>query len=60
MILLSFMARKPKKLLLVEDNELDSSQIAKILDNGDLIEIEIIEFRQKSIGAYQKQLCMIV
>ncbi|HEY0731393.1 MAG TPA: response regulator, partial [Chitinophagaceae bacterium] len=33
--------RKPKKLLIVEDNELDSSQIAKILDNGDLVEIDI-------------------
>jgi signal transduction histidine kinase/CheY-like chemotaxis protein/HAMP domain-containing protein len=33
--------RFPKKLLIVEDNELDSSQIAKILNNGDLIEIEV-------------------
>ena len=33
--------RKPKKVLIVEDNELDSSQIAKILDNGDLVEIDI-------------------
>jgi len=33
--------RKVKNLLVVEDNELDSSQIAKILDNGELINIEI-------------------
>jgi HAMP domain-containing protein/signal transduction histidine kinase/CheY-like chemotaxis protein len=33
--------RKPKRLLIVEDNEIDSSQMAKILDNGELIEIEI-------------------
>ncbi|MFL5741077.1 MAG: HAMP domain-containing protein [Flavisolibacter sp.] len=32
--------RKPKRLLIVEDNELESSQIAKILDNGDQIKIE--------------------
>jgi HAMP domain-containing protein/signal transduction histidine kinase/CheY-like chemotaxis protein len=33
--------RKPKRLLIVEDNEIDSSQMAKIVDNGDLIQIEI-------------------
>jgi len=33
--------RRPRKLLVVEDNEIDSSQIAKILDNGDLIDISI-------------------
>src|SRR5206468_6092921 len=33
--------RKPKRLLIVEDNELDSSQIAKVLDNGDLIDITV-------------------
>jgi HAMP domain-containing protein/signal transduction histidine kinase/CheY-like chemotaxis protein len=33
--------RKVKNLLVVEDNELDSSQIAKILDNGELVSIEI-------------------
>jgi CheY-like chemotaxis protein len=34
-------AVKQKRLLVVEDNELDSSQVAKILENGDLIDIEI-------------------
>jgi signal transduction histidine kinase/CheY-like chemotaxis protein/HAMP domain-containing protein len=33
--------RKPKRLLIVEDNEIDSSQMAKILDNGELVQIEI-------------------
>jgi CheY-like chemotaxis protein len=33
--------RKPKRLLIVEDNELDSSQMAKILDNGEHVQIEI-------------------
>ncbi|MFL5788276.1 MAG: HAMP domain-containing protein [Flavisolibacter sp.] len=33
--------RKPKRLLIVEDNELDSSQIAKVLENGDQIQIEV-------------------
>jgi HAMP domain-containing protein/signal transduction histidine kinase/CheY-like chemotaxis protein len=33
--------RKPKQVLIVEDNEMDSSQIAKMLDNGDLIGLNI-------------------
>ena len=33
--------RKTKRLLIVEDNEIDSSQMAKVLDNGELIQIEI-------------------
>ncbi|GAA4752284.1 HAMP domain-containing protein [Flavisolibacter ginsenosidimutans] len=32
---------KPKNLLIVEDNELDSSQIAKIMENGGEIDIKI-------------------
>ncbi|MDJ1485740.1 HAMP domain-containing protein [Cytophagaceae bacterium YF14B1] len=39
--ILDFHNRNPKKLLIVEDNELDSSQMVKMLDNGDLIDIEI-------------------
>jgi HAMP domain-containing protein/signal transduction histidine kinase/CheY-like chemotaxis protein len=31
---------KPKNVLVVEDNELDSSQIAKMLDNGDAVKID--------------------
>ncbi|WP_245798431.1 HAMP domain-containing protein [Cnuella takakiae] len=33
--------RKTKRVLVVEDNELDASQIAKILDNGDAIHIQV-------------------
>ncbi|MGN6401402.1 MAG: response regulator [Flavisolibacter sp.] len=33
--------RKPKQLLIVEDNEIDSSQIAKVLDNGEMLNIVI-------------------
>jgi HAMP domain-containing protein/signal transduction histidine kinase/CheY-like chemotaxis protein len=39
--IIEFHERKPKRLLIVEDNEIDSSQMAKILDNGDLVQIEI-------------------
>jgi HAMP domain-containing protein/signal transduction histidine kinase/DNA-binding response OmpR family regulator len=39
--ILEYNNRKTKKLLIVEDNEIDSSQIAKILDNGELIDIHI-------------------
>ena len=35
--------RKPKRLLIVEDNEIDSSQMAKMLSNGDLVQIEIAQ-----------------
>jgi len=33
--------RRSKRVLVVEDNELDASQIAGVLDNEDLIEIEV-------------------
>jgi CheY-like chemotaxis protein len=39
--IVDFNERRPKRLLLVEDNEIDSSQIAKVLDNGDILQIEI-------------------
>ena len=38
-----------RRLLIIEDNELDSSQIAKILDNGDLIDIEIVNTGVKAL-----------
>jgi HAMP domain-containing protein/signal transduction histidine kinase/CheY-like chemotaxis protein len=41
--IVQYSARKTKKLLIVEDNELDSSQIAKVLDNGDLIDMTIAQ-----------------
>jgi HAMP domain-containing protein/signal transduction histidine kinase/CheY-like chemotaxis protein len=41
--------QKQRKLLIVEDNELDSSQVAKILDNGDMINIEIVASGLKAL-----------
>jgi HAMP domain-containing protein/signal transduction histidine kinase/DNA-binding response OmpR family regulator len=41
--------RRHKRLLIVEDNELDSSQVAKILDNGDLLHIEIVDSGLKGL-----------
>src|SRR6187397_1485342 len=40
--IVQFNEKKQKKVLLIEDNELDSSQMKKVLDNGDLINIEIV------------------
>src|SRR5204863_8140029 len=39
--IVDFDERRQKKVLIVEDSELDSSQIAKVLDNGAAVEIEI-------------------
>jgi HAMP domain-containing protein/signal transduction histidine kinase/CheY-like chemotaxis protein len=47
--IVEYNSRKVKKLLVVEDNELDSSQIAKILDNGDLISVEIADTGMKGL-----------
>jgi CheY-like chemotaxis protein len=41
--------RKSKRLLIIEDNELDSSNVAKILDNGDVIDIEITDSGTKAL-----------
>jgi HAMP domain-containing protein/signal transduction histidine kinase/CheY-like chemotaxis protein len=37
----TFTESQAKRLLVIEDNELDSSQIVKMLDNGDTIDISI-------------------
>ena len=39
--IVAYNERKAKRLLIVEDNEMDSSQMAKIMDNGELVQIEI-------------------
>ncbi|MGZ8558283.1 MAG: response regulator, partial [Chitinophagaceae bacterium] len=41
---------KQKRLLIVEDNEFDSSQVVKMLENGDKIHIEIVS---SGLGALQ-------
>nr|MBA3675046.1 response regulator [Chitinophagaceae bacterium] len=55
-------SRKPKRVLVIEDNEMDSSQVAKILENGDLIEIEIINSGKKALELIKDNLfdCLIV
>jgi signal transduction histidine kinase/DNA-binding response OmpR family regulator/HAMP domain-containing protein len=47
--ILEYNNRKIKKLLVVEDNELDSSQVAKILDNAELVDIEITDSGMKAL-----------
>jgi len=39
--IVEFYNRTPKRLLIVEDNEPESSQIVKVLDNGNLIDITV-------------------
>ncbi len=60
--IVEFHSRKPKRLLLIEDNELDSSQVARILDNGDLLAIEIINSGRKALELIKNNLydCLIV
>ncbi|HEX6914640.1 MAG TPA: response regulator, partial [Chitinophagaceae bacterium] len=59
--IVSYHTRKPKKLLLVEDNELDSSSIAKILAD-DQIEIEIAATGREGLEKLKKESydCIIV
>jgi HAMP domain-containing protein/signal transduction histidine kinase/CheY-like chemotaxis protein len=46
-------ARKTKRVLVVEDNEPDASQIARILDNGDLIDIDFVATGQSALEKLQ-------
>jgi len=60
--IVDFNQRQPKQLLIVEDNELDSSQIAKIMDNGDMVDITIASTGKeglKLIGEHEYD-CIIV
>ena len=54
--------RKQRKVLVVEDNELDSSQVIKILDNGELIDIEIVDRGKKALDLIRENEydCIIV
>jgi signal transduction histidine kinase/CheY-like chemotaxis protein/HAMP domain-containing protein len=47
--IVQFNEKKQKKVLLIEDNEIDSSQMKKVLDNGDLINIEIADSGRKAL-----------
>jgi CheY-like chemotaxis protein len=46
--------RRQKKVLVVEDNEPDASQIARMLNNGDLIEMEFVENGKTAIELINK------
>jgi signal transduction histidine kinase/CheY-like chemotaxis protein len=41
--------RKERKLLIIEDNELDSSQVVKILQNEDMIQFDVAENGMKGL-----------
>ena len=60
--ILQYNNQKTKKLLIVEDNELDSSQVAKIIDNGELIRIEITDSGMKALDLIKEHQydCIIV
>jgi len=47
--ILSYNRSSIKSLLIVEDNEIDSSQIAKMLDNSKLLNIDIIDSGKKAL-----------
>jgi CheY-like chemotaxis protein len=58
----TFNDRKRKKVLVIEDNELDSSQIAKMLANGELISIEIASTGKEGLEMIENSIydCIIV
>ena len=47
--IVQFNEKKQKQVLLIEDNELDSSQMKKVLDSGELINIEIVDTGRKAL-----------
>jgi len=53
--ILDYHDRKPKRILIVEDNELESSQIAKMLDIDDLVSIEIAATGQQALELIRNQ-----
>jgi CheY-like chemotaxis protein/two-component sensor histidine kinase len=60
--IVKFNEKKQKQVLLIEDNELDSSQVKKVLDNGDLINIEIVDTGRKALELISQNTydCIIV
>ncbi|MBV9963854.1 MAG: response regulator, partial [Parafilimonas sp.] len=57
-----YQTKRPKKVLLVEDNELESSQIAKMLEIENVTEIEIVSSGAKALELIQNNVydCLIV
>ena len=60
--IVQFNEKKQMKVLLIEDNEVDSSQMKKVLDNGELIDIEIVDRGQKALELIAKNTydCIVV
>jgi HAMP domain-containing protein/signal transduction histidine kinase/CheY-like chemotaxis protein len=60
--IVKYQLHKPRHLLIVEDNHMDSSQIAKIMDNGELIDITIADTGKEGIELIAKNQydCIIV
>jgi len=60
--IVDFSNRKTKRLLIVEDNELDASQMAKILYNGELINIENTNSGKEALQLIKENLydCIII
>jgi signal transduction histidine kinase/HAMP domain-containing protein/CheY-like chemotaxis protein len=60
--IVKFSEKKTKQLLIVEDNELDASQIAKIIQNGDLINIKIASSGKQALKLIRDNIydCIIV
>jgi CheY-like chemotaxis protein len=60
--IVTFHERKTKSVLIVEDNELESSQIAKMLDNGELINLEIVNKGKEALELLKQKAydCIIV
>ncbi len=57
-----FSSRKEKKLLIVEDNETESAQLAKFLDNNDIISIDIANTGNEALELLHKNAydCVVV
>ena len=57
-----FSNRKTRNLLIVEDNEFDASQMAKILQNGDMVNIEIAGTGKLALDLIKENIydCIIV
>jgi CheY-like chemotaxis protein len=60
--IVQFNEKKERKVLLIEDNELDSSQMKKVLENGEWINIEIIDKGNRALDLIRENNydCIIV
>ncbi len=58
----NYQSQHPKKLLLIEDNEIESSTIANLLDNQGLVEVQIASSGQEGLRLVRENAydCVIV